>query len=208
MVDFTANFQELERLRRLKELKKKEENELKDLIRKKETELEKTDVEIRQNIEQIAQKEKRRTEEQERHDAEELAKLKAQRAGLQKELEELAAAGSLEERLAKERLRSPEEAGKNIIYLTDELKGEEANIYKLTNYNVYGQLAEIRNKAAGGEYITSQEREFMESVRKKAERYVSDEDYLTQKDPFDYVHRAEDILGQIDNYVRLRKKHE
>lgn len=204
MVEFQQDTTREDVLRKLESKKKEKESEFKNLEAQKKKELEETEAEIRKAKDAVTRIQKKKSADHEEHLRliEELEKKKEALAA------ELASAehGSLEEMIAKEKIQFTEEARSNVAYMTSELRAEEATIYAITNYNVYNQLTEIRNRAAAGEYISGAEREFVEEAQKHARRFITDQDYLSVKDPFDYVERTQDVLAQINNYVNLRKK--
>jgi DNA repair exonuclease SbcCD ATPase subunit len=204
MVDFQQDTSREDVVRKLEVKKKEKESELKKLEEQKKKELEETEAEIRKAKDAVTRAQKRKSAEEEEI-TKALEELEKKKEAL---LAELASSekGSLEEMIAEEKVRFTDEARANVQYMTAELRAEEATIYAITNYNVLNHLTEIRNKAAAGEYISGAEREFVEEAQKQAKRFVTDQDYLSVKDPFDYVERTQDVLSQIDNYVNLRKK--
>lgn len=204
MVDFQQDTSKEDVLRGLESKKKEKEMELKKIEEQKKKELEETESEIRKAKDAVTRAQQQKSAEHEEH-LKALEELEKKKEELLRELAK-SESGSLEEMIAKEKVQFTDEMRANVQYMTSELHGEQASIYAITNYNVYSQLTEIRNKAAAGEYITGAEREFVEEAQKQAQRFITDQDYLSAKDPFDYVERTQDVLTQINNYVNLRKR--
>lgn len=180
MVQTTKDMGVAERIARLREKKKKEEDEIKVLEQKKK-ELEEIDKELK-TAEGL---------EAEQRAGEEIHALKNNNRAL----EEIVADQPESEHVKEE--TAP------VTYLTEGLRADQADIYSLTNYNVYNRLRDIRDRVSQGNEITREESDFVYEVHKQAERFETD--YLAQKDPYDYVHRSEDVLKQIDNFLYLRK---
>jgi seryl-tRNA synthetase len=202
MAEFSKDFRAQETLHKLKEQKKKKEDELTKLEEQKKKELEDAEKEIKATTEILKKKEKDKDREvEEVHHAKTKNHAREDQTDtLTREIQEIAS--TLEEIVAQEKITTPPQ---QIDYLTDTLRPKEAPLYAVTNYHIYSHLQEIRNKASSGEYISNEERQFVEEARKQTQRFVSDQDYLALKDPLFYVSRSEDILRQIDSYVHLRK---
>ncbi|MFH1916265.1 MAG: hypothetical protein ABIJ21_03295 [Nanoarchaeota archaeon] len=203
MVDFSQGETPTDAIEKLEKKKKEKEEEFKRLEEQRKTEIEETDEAIQKAKEALAraQKEKSVDEEQRQKDLEALEKKREELERARQAAEQ----GSLDELVAREKVQFTDEMRQQVTYMTDELRREESNIYALTNYNTYNQLTDIRNKVAEGIYISKEEHDFVEEAKKQTHRFITDHDYLSVKDPFDYVHRSEDVLHQIDNYVNLRK---
>jgi len=204
MAEFQADTSEIEHLEKLRAKKKLTEEELKRLEAIKKQELAEQEQQIRKEEDQLIretqQKKETATKGSEKQDDSE-EKRRRQRLDADDDLEHKLAL----EREEFERRRQQAEGSQNVNYLTQELRSEEASLYTLTNYNVYNRLADIRNRLGAGENIDDEEQKFLDATKENAQRFITDHDYLSQKDPFDYVQRSEDVLKQIDAYMHLRK---
>jgi DNA repair exonuclease SbcCD ATPase subunit len=201
MAQFEQDTKPQEELRTLQERKKKKEEELKKLEDEKKKELAEAEAAIR-NQEERLQSQRAQKERDEREHAR-LQELQEKRQELEQELAELQTT-SLEGIVAQE--PKPQEAPPQLDYFIERLRGEEVPLYAVTNYQVYNQLQDIRNKVAQGEYLNDQEQLFLDSAAQQAERFKGDTDYLEVKDPFEYIMRTEDLLQQINSYVNLSKQ--
>jgi predicted RNase H-like nuclease (RuvC/YqgF family) len=180
MADFQKDLRQQEALHKLKEKKKKSEEELKSLEEQKKKEIAQAEKEITTRTAQLEREQRDKAREEEER---KIRELQERQARLEKELEAMHA--SLEDIVGKENIQGQPPA--QITYMIEALKDEQAPLYAITDYNVYNNLADIRNKAAAGEYLTRQEQEFIEETRRTAERFHANQDYLSVKDPNNYV---------------------
>jgi phenylalanyl-tRNA synthetase alpha subunit len=201
MARFEEDLKPQEELKVLQEQKKKKEEEFKKLEEQKKKELAEAENAIQRQEEALRSKKLKKEADEKEHAF--LKDLREKREELAAELAQLQTT-TLESIVAQEPI--PETTPPQLDYFIERLAGEEVPLYTVTNYQIFNQLQDIRNKVAQGEYINDQERLFLDETQRQTERFITDTDYLDAKDPGDYIMRTEDLLHQIESYVNLKKQ--
>ncbi|MBU0666155.1 MAG: hypothetical protein ABIC91_06775 [Nanoarchaeota archaeon] len=175
-----------ERIKRLQELKKKKEEELKVIEENKKKEIKEAEEILKANIEDLAIEEEKEIIEERKQKK---ATGKNERS-LQEEIE------SLEEEIKKEEIISSQKE-KPYGAPIEELQQRVENIYQASNYNVYNELKTTLEKVERGGYLTRQEQEQLERQKEKIMGFEVNQSIVEEKDSFGYIGRSQQIIKQI-----------